>query len=168
METKGKKKAFEEAFDNLIQYTLHRIERDKGEHIYFENNPADPTLPRMMRNINTARLEEFMWLQYSMKHSKNLKQLTKEEVEKIVSAATPTSKNWSETHKQIFCTTIPCTCCNAISMIVIVSSQGRNYGVPEESVDGFYRIFIDLSENEISVKTYKLEEKLITEKKFRR
>lgn len=162
------KKVFEKAFDDLVQYTMGKIERDKGEHIYFESNPADPTLPRKMRDVNTARLKEFEWLEYSMQHSKNLRQLTKEEVEKIVSAATPTSKSWSETHKQIICTTIPCPCCNAISMLVKVSSQGRNLGVSEKNVDGLYRVLIDLSDSDVHVKLYKLEETLVAEKTIKR
>lgn len=155
---------FKKAFNDLVQYTLDRIERDAGEHIYFENNPADPNLPHIMHDVNSARLKEFSWLQYS----KGIKRLSKEEIEKIVSAATPTSKNWSETHKQVICTTIPCPCCNTISMLVKISSFGRNYNVPEESVDGFYRILIDFLNNEIKVRTYKLKETLIAEKVFKK
>lgn len=162
------KKVFEKAFDDLVEYTMGRIESDKGEHVYFENNPADPTLSRTMRDVNTARLKEFKWLEYSMQHSKSLRQLTKEEVEKIVSVATPTSKSWSETHKQIICTTIPCPCCNAISMLVEISTQGRGLGVSEESVSGFYRVLIDLSDSEVNVKTYKIEETLVAEKTIKR
>lgn len=161
-----KKTNYEKAFEKLIADTMQMLERNWGEHIYFENNPADPTLPRMMRDVNTASLREFTWLSYAIRHSKNIRQLTKKEIEKIVSSATPTSKNFSETHKQIVSTSIICPCCNAISMIVKIQSQGRCLGHNEESVDGLYRVVVDISEKEIFVKTYKLEEALISEKTY--
>lgn len=152
-----------EKFDDFIKFSLESIERNRGEHVYFENNPADPTLPRVMRDVNTARLEEFIWLSYAMKYSSKIRRLTKEEVEKIISKAVPTSKRWSETHKQIISTTIVCPCCNAISMIVKVSCQGQPSGASEESVDGLYKVIVDISETEVRVNTYKLEETLLEE-----
>lgn len=149
---------FKTKFDDFVKFSIESIERNRGEHIYFENNPADPSLSRIMRDVNTAKLAEFTWLSYAMKHSSKVRRLTQEEVKKIISHAVPTSKVWSETHKQIISTTIVCPCCNAISMIVKVSCQGRPSGVSEKSVNGLYRVIVDVSETEVRVSTYKLEE----------
>jgi len=162
-----KKKIFEKAFSELIQHIIDRTEKDRGEHIYFENNPADPTLPHTMRDVNTAKLKEFTWLKcHGVTYDKGMRQLTKEEIEKIISAATQTSKRFSETHKQIICSFIPCPCCTTVSMIVKVSSQGR---VLSESdlvgVDGWYQVDISPlgdSKVKIETETYRLEKTLVT------
>ena len=159
---------FKTTFEGFVNFSLGRIEKNKREHIYFEDNPADPNLPHVMRDVNTAGLEEFMWLSYAMKHSSKSKvrRLTKEELKIIISDAVPTSKGWSETHKQIICTTIVCPCCNTISMIVEVSCQGRPLTRGEEGVvSGLYRVVIDVSESKIKVNTYKLEETPLGEQK---
>lgn len=150
---------FEKAFNDLIRHTMGRIKKDLGEHIYFENNPADPTLPHAMRDVNTATLREYTWLEYAIKHEEGVRRLSKEEAEKIISVAIPTSQGLSETHKKIICSFIPCPCCERISMIVKVSSQGRNLNKPEPiEVDGWYRVNIDaLKDGKFKVETYRLE-----------
>jgi hypothetical protein len=157
-------KKVKEAFDNLVKYSLDKIERDRGEHIYFETNPADPTLPHMMHNVNNAKLEEFMWLKHWFgscvpETTKGARMLTKEEAEKIISAAVPTSQHWSETHKQIICSFIPCPCCAMISMIVKVMCQGQPSDKKDDvKVSGWYRVDISaVKGGKFEVETRRLE-----------
>lgn len=161
---KAKTEAIEnskESFDELVQFSFDSIERNRGERIYFETNPADPTLPHVM--YDCSGLNEHMWLKHWFRstcseYTVGARMLTKEEAEKIISAAVPTSQSYSETHKQIICSFIPCCCCAKISMIVNVLCQGWSLDKQDEiEVSGWYRVDISAAAGgKFEVETYRL------------
>lgn len=109
-----------------------------GGSVYVENNPSDP------KEEHTALYNNKMLTSITFKHAK----VTIETIKDLVKKYTPVSVGWSNTDKQIICTTIPCICCG-IEVYVHITCYGQptkeNDPVP---VNGLYRVSISSGENE--------------------
>jgi hypothetical protein len=131
----------------LQEERIRRMMLNQGEHVYFEFNPGDPNLPRIMCNETHVTLDEHTWpggwLESTAKElTDGGRQATREEIERIISDAIPMSRRFSQTHKIVVASFIPCPCCPKISLIVRVKCQGLVLGSEKDKVEGWYRLDI--------------------------